>query len=212
MSQCIAETHLAILANPVALPACRDPAGGRKQHKWCAVAERLSTGTFWRVAISGTKPPFIAACIALCSQWFEVGTVRNMALRANLYLLRDPVLRPILVAQMHFGPGLLIEPFGYTPTAMPVGCISRHGLELPQNRHWSFSSIAPVIHKRESDLDSPIISTSILVRVWLRHSLQVFTVSLFDRTWAQCILLPSLHHQNPDLDRPAIPFLVCFTP
>jgi hypothetical protein len=39
---------------------------GVSNQKWCAVAGRLSARAVWRVAISGTKPPFIAACTALC--------------------------------------------------------------------------------------------------------------------------------------------------
>lgn len=68
-------------------------------------------------------------------------------------------------------------------------------------------------HQRESDfehtsslLDKPKISTSILIRVRLRHSLQVFTVSVSNCTWAQYIHSPSLHHQDPDLGRPAAQF------
>jgi hypothetical protein len=91
------------------------------------------------------------------------------------------------------------------------------GLHL---RRWSLvvhstaiggSPVCPLsFHKRQSVIEhtlllvaSPTLSTSILDRVWPRHSLQVFTVYLSNRTWAQCISHPSLHHQDPDLGRSA---------
>ena len=59
---------------------------------------------------------------------FEAGTVRNMALRCQTSIHSRTLSRaPFLGARTLFRPELLMEPFGYTPAAMPVGSILGDG-------------------------------------------------------------------------------------
>ena len=69
----------------------------------------------------------IAACTALCFGGLRQERSATWRCGANLYPLEDPVPCPIFGARMLFCPGLLIEPFGYTPAAMPVGSILGQG-------------------------------------------------------------------------------------
>lgn len=126
-----------------------------------------------------------------------------------------PVYVPFLVRGCSFGLGCLWS----CSVTRPRPCPRLHLWTLSLivlHRHWrALSSMVPVILQARiglraftaSLLDSSIILLSIPLWVWLRHSLQVFTVSCSNRTWAQCILLPSLHHQVLDSDC-RHPFLV----
>lgn len=168
-------------------------------------------------AISGTKPPFTTACTALCLGALRQGRSAKWRCGASLCPLEDPVPCPIFGARILLRPGLLMEPFGYTPAAMPVGSAFEHGpcpptassLAIPQCGPCHFTSARSDFEYTLSLVGRPIIPTSSPIQAWSRHSLQIFTVSFCKRTWAQCILLHPLHllhHQNPELDRPAARF------
>lgn len=141
----------------------------------------------------------------------EAGTVRNMALRCQTSIYSRALSRaPFLGARTLFCPELLMEPFGYTPAAMPVGPSWVMVLDRPMHRHWRRSSMSPVISQAR------VGSRAYLVARRQSHHLNfpprsglaqaqpagIYGVSS-NRTWAQCIFHSSLHHQDPDLGRPA---------
>jgi hypothetical protein len=143
---------------------------------------------------------------------FEAGTVRNMALRCQTSIHSRTLFRdPFLGARALFCPELTVRLHARSHARgqhLGIWTLIIHSTAIGDSPVCPLSS-----HKRESDIEhtlllvaSPTISTLILDEVWLRHSLQVFAVYSSIRTWAQCISHPSLHHQDPDLGRPATHF------
>jgi hypothetical protein len=132
---------------------------------------------------------------------YEAGTVRNMALRCQPLCARGPCPVPHIWCA-----DALVAWVDYGTVRLHVHVRGRDVvLDRPQYRQRRFLSMSLSSCKRESDsihrVNSPAVSTFNLIRVWLRHSLQIFTVSFFNCTWAQCILLLPLRCRALDLGR-----------
>lgn len=95
--------------------------------------------------------------------------------------------------------GLLMEPFGYTPAAMPVDSIVEQGHNLLSTAIGASIMDPLSFHKRESDfehtsslVDGPIISTLILVRAWSGTACRYLRTLFLNARWRSTLYITKI--------------------